>query len=375
MDDVAVTEDLVYDLVDNWRDEYRTKYIAFNLVHLLQADNRNVLAILGNKTVLLNLFSVIFEVIMKYDFRTLYVRVFNILMGATHSNSMFLFQHITSKKGHYIYEILRMSLDNNDVALLRESTEVRKKAGKQAQFRIAFEDVNKTGYGRLANGKITLYRDYFSRQNLNIEICVLIFSDLLASLTGQPALKHTFCMNSGWVQFMNVFNNPCFKTSETIISAFPAWCNVISTLLETNDLGSSPIPSYNAEQILKSMKGVIENFKCNVPAVEAALPVVMKSMNLLKRSDDNLEIRKFFSNAMSELKSLHSESMTIYQNCTIVEMLIAIDGPSTAKAESPTSRTESRSSRSRIRTEAESKKSRTLATRDKTVVTPPRSYH
>lgn len=102
MDDLAFTEYLVYDLVDNWRDEPRTKYTAWSSVRLLQADHKNVLAILGNKTVLFNLFSVIFEAIMKYNFRTLYVRIFSILIGTPPSDSMFIFQHITSKKGHFI---------------------------------------------------------------------------------------------------------------------------------------------------------------------------------------------------------------------------------------------------------------------------------
>lgn len=211
-----------------------------------------------------------------------------------------------------------MSLDNNDVALLRESTEVREKAGKQAQFRIAFEDVNKTGYGRLAKGNIRLYRDYFSNQKLNMEICVLIFNDLFGSLSGQPALKHTFCMNDGLGKFMNVFNNPCFKTSEKHISVIPAWCNVVSTLLETDELDSSTIPSSSIKQILQKVREEIVKHKGNVHIVDAALPALLKSLKLLHQLDENIEIKKYFSNAINELKFLHFENMSIYQNCVIL---------------------------------------------------------
>lgn len=370
MDDLALTESLVYDLVDNWRDEHRARYVAWNLVHVLQADNMNVLAIMGNRTILLNLFSVIFEAIMKYDFRVLYVRVFNILMGTSHANSMFMFQEITSKKGHFIYKILLMSLENNDVALLRESTAVRAKAGKQGQFRIKFEDVNKTGYGKLARLKISLYRDYFSKQDLKIEICELIFKDLYGTLVGQPALKNIFCMHDGFANLLNLFNNPCFKSSDCLTSIIPSWCNVINTLLEVHELDPSTMCSLSVMQVLEKMKEVVEKEKGNVHSVEAALPVVLKSLKLMEKDVQNSEMNTFFSSLSDELKLLHRENMTIYQSCAIVKMVINKDCQKEANGDESKPRAESRSSRPRTRTKSASKRSRAIASRDNTIVTP-----
>lgn len=69
MDTTSVTEQLIYDLVDDWRDENRTKYIGWKLLRHLQASQSEIHGILENKTLIVNLFSVILEIILKYEFR------------------------------------------------------------------------------------------------------------------------------------------------------------------------------------------------------------------------------------------------------------------------------------------------------------------
>lgn len=93
------------DFVDNWRDESRTRYLGWQLLHILQTDKENIFAILEDKTVIANLYFVIFRVILKYDFRHIFAGINKIVPSTPHPNSMFLFQYMTGNQGR-VYECI-----------------------------------------------------------------------------------------------------------------------------------------------------------------------------------------------------------------------------------------------------------------------------
>lgn len=141
-------------LVDNWRDESNAKYIGWKLLHNLQTSKENVFSLLNNKTAIVNLYFVIFKVILKYDFRLIFAKISKIIASAPHSNSMFLFQYIVEKQGHGIYECIRLSLEMNDVEFFTLLLKARASFGKQREFRLDYNNISKTGYAWLAHTKL-----------------------------------------------------------------------------------------------------------------------------------------------------------------------------------------------------------------------------
>lgn len=370
MNSFRQAENLVLDLVDNWRDEWMAKYIARKLLLLLQLDKNSVLEVLGNRTIILNLLDVIFCAILKYNFRIQFLGVLKLLMCASHPNTMFMFEQITSNKGHYIYDILHISLATNDITLLAAITGIRAKAGKHPKFRIDYDNINKTGYAKLAHDKIVLYRHYFSRLNLNEKICILVLKDLFGSISGQPALKHTFCKCNGIKRLLSVFDKICLNVSEKSAFACSALCNVIGTLLETDKCYGSMVVDSDVKNVVENIIRVIKKYKNNTAVIEVALPVLSKSMKLLTESSEKMTTNTVSVAFVENVKSIHSGNLTVYQNCAILKMIIENGMERVGGGEGPKKRVGSRCSRSKTQTKASSKRSRANAAKDKTVMPP-----
>lgn len=321
MDNYSLTQSLVMDLVDNWRDESHTHYLGRRLLDILKADKENVISILDSRTVIVNLYFVIFDIILTSEFRHIFARIVQMVASTPHFNSMFLFGYITGKKGDAIYDCIRLGLETSDFQLLDILFQVRANLGKQSEFRLEYTDVSKTGYARLTHNKVALYRDYFARKTVNIKICSLILKDLYSSLVGQNPIKDTFCKKNGLNTFVNIVRAEYWKTSANLTSRTVLWCNVIGTLLEAEAKDVSHISTNDAISVCKNTMDVIVEYESDSSVIEAALALLLKTYRFLGDSAKSIDNCKSTVDIVMRVKSMHSNNINIYQNCAILQMM------------------------------------------------------
>lgn len=323
MDSRSLLESLVMDLVDNWRDESHTQYIGWKLLHILQTNKENVISLLDNKTVIVNLYFVIFEVILKYDFRLIFARINKIIASTPHGNSMFLFHYMTAKQGHGIYKYIRLNLKMNNIEFFDMLLKVRASYGKRREFRLDYHNVSETGYAWLAHNKVALYRDYFVREELNMKLCTLVLSELFGSLIGPHAVKDTFCKNNGLIVLMNLINKKSWDISEDVTSRTVLLCNVIGFLFETEALNVLTISIDDDVRIFENIIEVIlknENDGC---IIESALALLLKSLRFFGGSTKSATSPAFVIDTVNGVKTIHSDNMNIYQSSGILQMMIS----------------------------------------------------
>lgn len=372
MDTTSLTKQLIYDLVDNWRDPIQTKYIGWSLLRQLQATKSEIHTILENKTLILNLFSVLLETILKYEFRITFAQIFNILMCTPHRNSMFMFQHITSTRSPLIGAIVRLSLDIGNATLLKLFTEVRANAGKNQKFRTRHSDIDKTRYAKMAHEKISLYREYLSREHLNIDLCNVVLNDLFCSICGQSTLKDTFCDNDGWSKLMNALNYISSKGSAKYVTAVEICCNITCTLLENDSQQGQRIPPDHVSLLMDRASAITLMHKDSSRIVEVAISVLCNGVKMLQACDEKVTDAQSLLNIINEVKSIHTENIVINQSSGILKMMIS-DFSNRTEFDRRTKRAVNcHSGRSKTRSTSSSKRSRARAARDNTVA-PPRS--
>lgn len=367
METTLLTEQLVYDVVDYWMDESHSKYVGWKLLHNLKTATSEVHATLDNRTLVINLFSVILETILKYEFRNTFAQIFNILLCTSHHNTMFLFDYITSTRSGLIGAIVQMSLDLDDAVLLKSFTEVRRIASKSEKFRTEHCDVNKTPYAEMAHRKVGLYRQYMSKETVNTDVCIVVVNDLFETMCGQPTLKDTFCEKNGWARLLDMMHYASTKASGSQLRIFEGCCKVASILVENYEQNGPRLLPTQISVLLDIVCAILVTIKDYSLVVEVATSVLCKTVKIVHASDGKVIDGHKISGIVNEVTSIHNENIIINQNCAILMIIMSDEGRDSTGRGELSSGARCRSGGGKTRSVSSSRKSRIQARREKTV--------
>lgn len=317
--------DLIDNLVESWTDKTQVEIIGRQLQNIIGKDDRQTLAFLKNNEAVENYISVHFKIVLKYEFRNIFDKLFLSLFSACArlmQTTSYLFRFMNNPQTcKQVCKLWELMLRKNLTQFMKTQLSIREMVGHDVSYRLSTP--KQSPLESAANEKIKLYIEYLSVGSLTSEMSCLVLKDCLASVVGNDKLKTTFCTEDGLCTICGLIcdTNNETESDDDVDDKLYNCCSIVSSVLELLTEHPTMVSDDHMICVCKTVLPLLQWDDMTVKVIEVVINILLKvlklSRTLAKHLVEDLNGRLFVE-ACSAKYEYHIE---VYQLCATFLLL------------------------------------------------------
>lgn len=203
----------------------------------------------------------------------------------------------------------------NDLRLLKILTMLRDTVGKDAMWRLHYDDESE--YAQLEFGKVKLFVKYICKCRLTKDMFFYSLNDLMTTMMGQDALKYCFCKQRGISRFGKLLgkwnsHNHNGKNDDYIILCLRILDSVILIVPKHQRFAEGE----DIKNMCRTVLEVLTSRKNDLPIVQAGISLVVKVIKL--STSFSMQVLELgYKELVRELQGTHAGQAEISKLCAM----------------------------------------------------------